>query len=295
MRLYDSPLVSVPVITYNSSETVLETLDSIAGQTYQNLELIVSDDCSTDNTVEICCEWIEAHKERFVRTELLTVEKNTGVSGNMNRAEKACQGEWVKGIAGDDILLSDCVETYIEYVKEHPDAVYVFSRVEVFGGDEERRKTINDQFIYDFFNWSIERQYDFLTLERNCIPASTAFFNRKRIIDLGIKYDERIPLLEDWPRWIALLKKGIRFCFIDRITVKYRVGESAISTRMDLSVEYKKSLMLRYIYYSFSNDYRKRDKKAAILKYLRSQRFVHDDAFFWRFLVRLYKSIFSLG
>ena len=79
MKLCDFPLVSVPVITYNSSKTVLETLDSIYNQTYQNLELIVSDDCSTDNTVGICREWIEAHKKRFVRTELLTVEKNTGV------------------------------------------------------------------------------------------------------------------------------------------------------------------------------------------------------------------------
>ena len=72
----NQPLVSVTVITYNSSKTVLETLDSIKAQTYQNLELIVSDDCSTDDTVELCRNWIEQNKERFVRTELLTVEKN---------------------------------------------------------------------------------------------------------------------------------------------------------------------------------------------------------------------------
>ena len=289
------PLVSVAVITYNSSKTVLETLDSIANQTYQNMELIVSDDCSPDNTVEICREWIEAHKERFARTELLTVEKNTGVSANMNRAESICRGEWVKPIAGDDLLLPECVEIYVDYVKEHPDAVYVFAKVETFGGDSVRRVEIDNMFNYDFFNWSIEQQFDFLTLERNCIPASTAFFNRERIIKLGVKNDERIPLLEDWPKWIALLKKGVRFCFIDIVTVKYRVGESAISTRKSLSVEYKKSLALRYIYYGFPNDYRKRDKKAAILTYLRLQRFIHNDALFWRVFVRLYKSLFSLN
>ena len=105
-------LVSVAVVTYNSSKTVVETLDSIANQTYPDLELIVSVDCSTDNTVEICREWIEAHKERFVRTELLTVEKNTGVSANMNRGADACQGEWVKDIAGDDVLLPECIDIY---------------------------------------------------------------------------------------------------------------------------------------------------------------------------------------
>lgn len=69
------PLVSVSIITYNSSSTILETLDSIYSQSYQNIELIVSDDCSTDNTVEICKKWIDEHKDRFVRVELLTVEK----------------------------------------------------------------------------------------------------------------------------------------------------------------------------------------------------------------------------
>lgn len=294
MNMNLQPLISVPVVTYNSSKTVLETLDSIYNQTYENLELIVSDDCSTDKTVDICQEWINGHKGRFVRTELLVVEKNTGVSANMNRAEAACQGEWVKPIAGDDILMPDCIETYVDYVSKHSDAIYVFSKVETFGGEEDRRKEIESQFLYEFFNWPIERQYDFLTLERNCIPAATSFYNRNRIMKLGVKNDERIPLLEDWPRWINLLKKGVRFCFIDKATINYRIGESAISTRKDISVEYKKSLALNYIYYGFPNDYRKRDKKMAILKYLRLQRFVHDNALLWRIVVKLYKLLFSI-
>ena len=68
------PLVSVSVITYNSSKTVLETLESVKTQTYPNIELIISDDCSPDNTVEVCREWIEQNKERFVRIEILAAE-----------------------------------------------------------------------------------------------------------------------------------------------------------------------------------------------------------------------------
>ena len=60
-----NPLVSIIVITYNSSKYVLETLESAKAQTYQNIELIVTDDCSNDNTVEICRKWIEENKERF--------------------------------------------------------------------------------------------------------------------------------------------------------------------------------------------------------------------------------------
>ena len=107
--LEKQPLVSIIVITYNSSKYVLETLESAKAQTYQNIELIVSDDCSIDNTVEICREWIENNKERFVRTELITAEKNTGIPANCNRGVKAAQGEWVKLIAGDDILYNNCI------------------------------------------------------------------------------------------------------------------------------------------------------------------------------------------
>ena len=114
----EQPLVSIIVITYNSSKYVLETLESAKAQTYQNIELIVSDDCSTDNTVEICREWIEKNKKRFLRTELITSEKNTGIPANCNRGVKAAQGEWVKLIAGDDILCNNCIEANIEYAKK---------------------------------------------------------------------------------------------------------------------------------------------------------------------------------
>ena len=114
MEMNNQPLVSVLVITYNSAKFVLETLESIKAQTYQNIELIISDDCSTDNIVELCQKWVEENKERFVRTQIITSDLNTGVSANGNRGRDACQGEWIKGIAGDDLLMPNCVEDCVE-------------------------------------------------------------------------------------------------------------------------------------------------------------------------------------
>lgn len=288
------PLVSVAVVTYNSSKTVVETLDSIFNQTYPNLELIVSDDCSPDNTVEICREWIEAHKERFVRTEMLTVEKNTGVSANMNRGADACKGEWVKDIAGDDVLLPDCVETYVEYVREHPDAVYVFAKVEVFGGDEDAKKSVEEIFSIEkeFFSWPIEKQYDYITLIRGCIPAATAFYNRAKVIALGIRNDERIPFLEDSPKWISLLKAGVRFNYINKETVKYRLSESSLWRHTP--EKFTKSVAKCYIYYRFPNDFKKRSKKLAVLRWIRSQKTIHGNSIVWRIICKLYKTIFRV-
>ena len=110
------PLVSIAVVTYNSSKTVIETLDSIRDQTYLNIELIISDDCSKDDTVEVCRKWVEQNKDRFVRADVFNVEKNTGVSANFNRADAASRGEWGKPIAGDDLLLPNAIQEYVNYI-----------------------------------------------------------------------------------------------------------------------------------------------------------------------------------
>ena len=105
------PLVSIAVITYQSSPYVVETLESIAKQTYRNIELIISDDGSNDGTVDVCMEWLSVNGNRFVRTEVLTVPANTGTSANYNRAEDACRGDWVMTVDGDDMLFPDAVDS----------------------------------------------------------------------------------------------------------------------------------------------------------------------------------------
>ncbi len=123
------PLVSIIVITYNSSKYLIETLESAKAQTYQNIELIISDDASQDDTVEIYEKWIAENHERFVRTELITVEKNKGISANCNRGIRTSKGEWVKLIAGDDILMDDCIQDYINFINNNQDAQVIFARV----------------------------------------------------------------------------------------------------------------------------------------------------------------------
>ena len=113
----ENPLVSVVVITYNSAKTVLKTLDSIAAQTYKNIELIISDDCSKDETVKVCKDWLKENSEIFVRTEIVTVEKNTGVSINLRRGIAVSKGDWIKGIAGDDLLVKEAIYDFVSFVK----------------------------------------------------------------------------------------------------------------------------------------------------------------------------------
>lgn len=252
MEANNQPLVSVPVITYNSAKYVLETLESIKAQTYQNIELIISDDCSTDSTVELCQQWINKNKERFVRTELITIDINTGVSANLNRAEAACQGEWVKPMAGDDLLLPTCIDNCINYVDATPNVVYLFAKIEAFGTNEKRNKYFTDKvFDYSFFDLDINEQLERLVFGDNCIPASTCFYNRRKVLELGITNDERIPLLEDWPKWINVLNRGIKLYFMNQLIVKYRIHEESLSTHSRASSRLMFSDYLFTLYYRY--------------------------------------------
>ena len=111
------PLVSVVVITYNSSKYVIETLDSIYNQTYEQLELIISDDCSKDDTIPKCEEWLAKNQERFYNAQIITTSINTGIPANCNRGFEKAQGEWIKYIAGDDCLYPYAIEKYIKYAQ----------------------------------------------------------------------------------------------------------------------------------------------------------------------------------
>ncbi|MCQ2607426.1 MAG: glycosyltransferase [Bacteroidales bacterium] len=251
MDSVSTPLVSIAVITYNSSKYVLETLESAKAQTYQNIELIISDDCSTDNTVQLCRDWVEQNKQRFARVQIVESEKNTGVSANCNRAEGACQGEWVKLIAGDDLLLSNCISDFVGYIRDNQHVVYVFGKI-FFEGKIKNKG--NDWPNYDFFQLEAKEQYTWLIERGNCIAAPSAFYNKNKCLELGLIYDERIPFVEDRPRWINALRKGVRFYLMEKYVVKYRASlDCSISTGKIYSEKFFESQRLVYFYYIYPN------------------------------------------
>lgn len=246
--MMEKPIVTVGVFTYNSSKYVIETLESIKAQTYQPLKLIIGDDCSTDNTVELCCKWVEENKSRFISTRIIVPEHNTGVSGNCNRVEDACDTEWYKGIAGDDILMPDCIDNYMEYVSEHSEASIVFGKVKLFLSPDINSE-IHEWHNYSFFSLSSEEQYKSLILIGNQLPAPSAFYNMDKMRSMGIKNDERIPLLEDYPKWINITRAGIKMQLLDKYTVYYRMHSDSLSTQSPYSPIFYKSNLLLYLYY----------------------------------------------
>lgn len=256
------PIVTVGVITYNSSEYIIEALESIKAQTYPHLILQISDDCSTDNTIELCKNWIDKNKERFKKTKIIVPDHNTGVSGNANRDWDACETEWLKEFAGDDLLKPNCIEDNMRFVEEHPDAVLIFSKVKCFGASNERCKKHEEKvFDYSFFQMSPDEQYERIKYA-SCLPTTSAFYNIKKLRQCGLRHDERIPMLEDRPKWLNAIRMGIKFHFFDKETVLYRLHEKSLSNITIQSPKFYESKRLAFFYYTFQELFHKNQEDA---------------------------------
>ncbi len=243
-------LASIIVITYNSAKFVLEALESAKAQTYQNLELIISDDCSSDDTVQICKKWIEKNKGRFVRTELITVEKNTGTSANFNRGLKAAKGEWIKSVAGDDALMSDCIDINLKYIKTDQNIKIVQSECKIYQDNFEEKCSIGRTNCNNicFFKEGItsEEQYQLL-LKKNRVIGPAVFIKKSVLEEVG-GYDEDFKLIDDFPMWIILTKNKNKIHFLDEITVKYRKSSNSVinNGRMFISEKYAREMLILF-------------------------------------------------
>ena len=111
-------VVTVVVITYNSSKYVIDTLNSVFRQTYHDIQLIISDDCSTDNTPTVCLQWMQSHSHRFISTKMISTPVNSGIAANYNNAIKHIDGRWTKYIAGDDYMTDDCIEQFVTHAQK---------------------------------------------------------------------------------------------------------------------------------------------------------------------------------
>lgn len=238
-----SNLLSVVIVSYNSSSTVLETLESVLNQSYgsKNIELIVCDDCSSDNTCLLVEQWLTKNADNFYRTVLLESNTNQGISANINRGWRIANADWVKAIAADDLLLTDCLKENFHYVSNNPDIKVVFSDLLLFSNSKKLQSAKIKRHRPDFFLLDTAKQLESLSYE-NSLMAPSAFISRRLLVDLDYA-DERFAMLEDYPLWLKIIKSGVRFSYLPSVTVAYRVSESLSNNKLKIAnVSYIKSL-----------------------------------------------------
>lgn len=260
----EEPLVSIIVITYNSAKYVIETLDSAKVQSYQNIELIISDDGSTDKTVEICCNWIAENNKRFVRTELITAKKNNGISANCNHGVKVSTGVWLKLIAGDDVLDSECLKSNFPLFLEEQVNLICSTIYEFESSTNISRK------VWPSFKFPTDMHSQLkMQLIGSFIRAPGVFIRSKLYSSLN-GFDIEYPFLEDDPFWIKALNNQVKFFYNPDSKVYYRINSGAITRNGNIDF-----FNIRFIYSLISF------RKKVVLPLLMTHRF-----YFWFLLCK---------
>ena len=114
--------VSVIMGIYNCADTLGEALDSLLWQTYQDFEVILCDDGSTDNTVEVAERYVNKYPDKFI---LLRNEQNLGLNKTLNKCLHQARGKYIARMDGDDISLPERFQKEIDALETHPEFAVV--------------------------------------------------------------------------------------------------------------------------------------------------------------------------
>lgn len=227
------PLVTVAVIAYRASAFIEETLDSVKAQTYKNIELVISDDASPDDTVVKCEKWITRNRDRFTSVKLLIVDNNTGVAGNCKRALEVSTGVYYKAIGSDDILFSDCVENFVDFFQKNPTVKFSFAKEVRFTGEFCEHNFEYSSFPHRAlcFRDKVTASQQFKTLTKNFIGCAPTMFVKTDLLK-EIGFDDQYST-EDGPLFINMTRAGIKLDYMDKPVVYRRIHEQSITHEKD--------------------------------------------------------------
>lgn len=205
-------LVSIIMPSWNTGRFIAESIQCVIDQTYDKWELVIVDDCSTDNTDEVIYPFLIDSRIKYLKNE-----KNSGAALSRNRAMREAQGEWIAFLDSDDLWMPDKLEKQVQFMQNHG---YVLSYHEYVKIDEED----NPLNIYvsgpEIVNKRKMYQYDY-------IGQLTMMYSAKHF---GLIQIKDIKKNNDYAIRLQLYKKdGTKAYLLKENLAKYRVRKSSIS------------------------------------------------------------------
>ena len=204
-------LVSIITPTWNCARFICETIRSVQAQTYQNWEMIISDDCSTDNT----CEVIEPYLKADSRIKYICNPKNSGAAITRNNALKVAQGKWIAFLDSDDIWLPEKLEKQVAFMDNNN---YAFTYHEYMEITEDGKDT--GIFVSGIKKVNV---FDMYTC---CWPGCLAvMYNNEKI---GLIQINDVKKNNDTAIWLKVIKKSPCFLLKEPLA-KYRRRNGSIT------------------------------------------------------------------
>lgn len=208
-------LVSVVIPTYNQQAFVEETIESVLAQTYERVQIIVTDDGSIDKTPEIIRDFAEKFPKIIVP---VFSSVNTGIAKNLNRGLEHVRGEYIAWLGGDDLMLPSKVAEQVNILMKRHDAVGCCHDAEVFESESARTLGLFSELYNgkrNFREGGVELLFD---TNYNLLP-STVMIRSTAIPERG--FDDRLRFANDWLFDIEVFRRG-RCVPINKVLGKYR-------------------------------------------------------------------------
>ena len=212
-------LVSIVVPAFNRAGVITETLESIARQTYREIECIVVDDGSADSTVAVVEEWGRQHAQ--FNLLLIRLERNAGKCAAVNRGLREAAGEFIMVLDSDDILMPETIDSEVDYLDRHREVGMVFGKAYLMEAGRKGSQIIGCFADEGEFNDLIERNGD-LVLNGNAIIASTVLIRASVVYDVG-EWRTDLKYIHDWDYWVRVAGK-FKIGFLGRPVLYYRTN-----------------------------------------------------------------------
>lgn len=200
--------VSVVIPTYNGGKYVRECVSSILSQTFGNLEIVIVDDQSTDDTVKVVRD-IQTHDDRIT----LYINSCHNHSMALNLGLQHADGDYIARIDQDDIMVTTRLMEQVNYMEQHKDVDVCCSWFSTFGDINQNVELAKGDIDYP----------EYQLLITNIFPNPTAMIRKKFLEQNNIKYDCQYQYAEDYAFWIECALSGAKFHIIPRFLQRYRI------------------------------------------------------------------------
>jgi len=225
-----TPKVSVIVPIYNQLSFIRETVESVLAQDHQNIELVLSDDGSTDGTSEVLREYAAQEPERV---KMVASDENTGIAGAFNRALDAHRGDYIAWLGGDDVMLPGKLSRQVAALQLHPEAIGCCHDAEVFDSDSGRAYGRFTE-VYNGRLGVRDGGVELLLDPGYMMLPSTMMVRSSAVGDL--RFDQRIRVSNDWLFDIELFQRGL-IIGMDDVLARYRRHQSNVTSQVSDALE----------------------------------------------------------
>jgi len=212
----DKPLVSIITPAYNVAKLIGPTIESVQEQLYENWEMIIVDDGSTDNTAGV----VQGYADKDKRVKYVH-QNNAGQSAARNRAIEEAKGEYLAFLDADDFFLPPKLEEQVKYLEENTDCGVSYCKIHHFFNEEP------DKFYY--FNLPHPSGNIFSELLKGNFINPLTVVLRKSVIDKWGGFEPTFRRLDEQYLWLKLSYHGVKFCYLDQVLGHYRIHKTSLS------------------------------------------------------------------